>query len=329
MGSKNLSILLCMFLAAACGGAETDDPCKGSGGGGRTITGFPTTHPNTEKVRPLFCSVEVTPFVWNDQVLAVTSTGGSKATGFFIYDLFSAKPLSMVDAGGDFNFVSAIVADGTLYVYGTTGNSGIAKTQPDNSVVVVKTTDLVNWSKPTVVYRAASNIAVHNTSVTHTPSGFVMALEILQEPIPGTPDPRYSVIFARGTTPELFTDEGGTFSPAPLFYAACPSIRFVDGYYYVLYTSRPEPYLMVFVARSRDLINWEVQTSGFAALSPVNGADFEYDNGKEAINNSDADIVEHEGITYLVYNYGNQGTISYIALAKFNGTMRDYFVSFF
>lgn len=321
--ADNKSILLVLLLLVGCG-AE-DDPCRGSGGGGpRPETTFLVTHPHTDKVKPLYCAGETTPFEWDGKILAVTSTG--KHDGFFIYDLLAAKQLSRIPvSGGDFSFVSAIVHDGVLYVYGTSGNisPGIARTNPGNTVRMTKTTDLVHWTNPVTVYQAAPDVAIHNTSIAKDADGFVLAMEI-RRPGELLGHPRYALIFARGSL-ESFTDAGAMFEP----YAACPSIRYVDGYYYVLYTSLQPVGWMVLVARSADLVNWQLSPSPYAALSPVNGADFEYDNGLQATNNSDPDLIEHDDKTYLVYLYGNQGTIAYLALAQFDGTLKEYFESFF
>jgi beta-xylosidase len=82
-------------------------------------------------------------------------------------------------------------------------------------------------------------------------------------------------------------------------YSACPVIRYFAPYYYVIYLHAAVPGhrgWVSFLARSKDLAGWE--------LSPFNPL-LEAGLG-EGINNSDVDLFEYEGNTYLYYATGNQ-----------------------
>ena len=74
-----------------------------------------------------------------------------------------------------------------------------------------------------------------------------------------------------------------------------------------------------FLARSRDLGAWE--------LSPFNPI-LEAGPG-EGVNNSDVDLFEFEGNTYLFYATGDQQTWGSVRLAMFAGPMREFFESHF
>lgn len=72
------------------------------------------------------------------------------------------------------------------------------------------------------------------------------------------------------------------------------------------------------VARSNDLAAWE--------LSPLNPI-LEAGPG-EGVNNSDVDLFEYEGNTYLFYATGDQQTWGTVRMAMFPGTMRQFFTSY-
>jgi hypothetical protein len=74
-----------------------------------------------------------------------------------------------------------------------------------------------------------------------------------------------------------------------------------------------------FLARSTDLASWE--------LSPFNPI-LEAGPG-EGINNSDVDLFEWEGRTYLTYATGDQATWGAVRVALYDGPMQDFFASHF
>ncbi len=73
------------------------------------------------------------------------------------------------------------------------------------------------------------------------------------------------------------------------------------------------------MARSKDLETWE--------LSPFNPI-LEAGAG-EGKNNSDVDILEYEGKTYLFYATGDQATWGTVRVAMFDGTERTFFENHF
>ena len=73
------------------------------------------------------------------------------------------------------------------------------------------------------------------------------------------------------------------------------------------------------MARSKDLKTWE--------LSPFNPI---LEAGKgEGKNNSDVDLIEVDGKTYLFYATGDQETWGTVRVALFNGDMKLFFRSYF
>jgi alpha-L-fucosidase len=105
-------------------------------------------------------------------------------------------------------------------------------------------------------------------------------------------------------------------------YAACPAIRFVDGYYYVLYLEhrRPRWVFETYITRSKDLRHWALSAS-----NPVLRAT----GLEEGINASDPDLIEFQGKTYLYYSVGDQRTWMNIKRAVYPGTMETFLKSWY
>lgn len=105
-------------------------------------------------------------------------------------------------------------------------------------------------------------------------------------------------------------------------YSACPVLRYVRPYYHVIYLHEApagKTGWVSFAARSRDLVDWE--------LSPRNPI-LEAGPG-EGTNNSDVDLFEHEGNTYLFYATGDQATWGAVRPAMFPGTVAELFESLY
>jgi len=113
-----------------------------------------------------------------------------------------------------------------------------------------------------------------------------------------------------------------TFTGVNHEYSACPVMRYFPPYYYVIYLHAPIPdhkgYIS-FLARSTDLVVW--------ALSPFNPI-LEAGPG-EGVNNSDVDLFEWEGRTYLTYATGDQATWGAVRMAFHDGPMKEFFTAYF
>jgi len=105
-------------------------------------------------------------------------------------------------------------------------------------------------------------------------------------------------------------------------YSACPVIRYFAPYYYVIYLHAAiagHNGWVSFLARSTDLTDWE--------LSPLNPI-LEAGPG-EGVNNSDVDLFEWEGNTYLYYATGDQATWGSVRVAMYLGPMKNFYESCF
>lgn len=236
---------------------------------------------------------------WNGDLVFVVNRRNldTNNTGDTITRVYH-KLIMVAEIRGRMAFTSAIVSDGALYIFGTVGN---------REVQMIKSYDLVSWTDPVTVLR--SDARIYNSSVTADPNGFVMALET-DEGVP------YTARFYRSNDLLSWSLTGQPFHWAS--YAACPTIRYLNGYYYVFYLVVGDGVYYTRVDRSTDLSNWE--TSPYAVLYPQPG---------EGINTSDMDIAEVNGITHIIFSVGDQATWGDLRMAEYKGTMIQFVDSLF
>jgi hypothetical protein len=125
-----------------------------------------------------------------------------------------------------------------------------------------------------------------------------------------------------------FADVGGKTA------CANPTIRYICPYWYVIYGvwcfqekhctyyryTLPETKYVTLVACSKDLATWELRPTAGPMLDPAPG---------EGINNTDADLFELEGNTYIYYATGDQATWGTIRVAMYAGPMKEVLESHF
>ncbi|KYH41116.1 MAG: hypothetical protein AYL33_004920 [Candidatus Bathyarchaeota archaeon B63] len=123
-------------------------------------------------------------------------------------------------------------------------------------------------------------------------------------------------------------------------YTACPTIRFLDDYYYMIYLeAKPGPAYEPHITRSRNLIQW--QSSPFNPVMSFSADDKRIANpeltaeqreriaGAVNVNNSDIDLCEFGGKTIIYYSWGNQQGTEFLAKAIYEGTLREFLHGFF
>jgi hypothetical protein len=213
--------------------------------------------------------------------------------------------------GAGHSFVSAFVRGREIHVFAT---------QADNKdwfhdVYHFSSTDLKTWKRELALQRAPGE-HLFNTSVCRDDRGYLMAYES-DKPI------AFCFRFARSKDLSKWEKIPGlTFTGETIEYSACPVIRYFAPYYYVIYLHAAIPGhngWVPFMARSRDLAVWQ--------LSPANPI-LEASAG-EGCNNSDIDLFEWEGNTYLFYATGDQQTWGNVREAMFLGPMKTFFEACF
>jgi hypothetical protein len=256
---------------------------------------------------------EVTPIVWKGRpclfVCVRPASGGSSGDYYLtVRDLADGKELSRFAEG--YSLASAFVRDDKLYAFASRfeGNNW-------NDVTQFESSDLVQWTSQRII---AQNAKEHlfNSSVCTGPSGFVLAYES-DDPA----WPAFTVKFAQSKDLSNWTPVPGAIFGKKR-YTACPSIRFANGYYYLLYTEHRQPrwFFETYIARSKDLVAWELSGAN-PVLSP--------DAIDDGINTSDPDLTEVDGKTWLYYAIGDQRTWMNIKRAVFNGSLTEFLESWF
>lgn len=256
---------------------------------------------------------EVSPVVWKDRLCLMAcvrpASGGTKEDYHLsLRDLETKNEIAQFAVG--YSLACAFEHDGAFYAFAS-------RFENDNwnDVTMFKSTDLVNWESKRVIEQEPTE-HLFNSSVCQGPDGFVMAYE--------TNDPQwpaFTVKFATSTDLANWTKV-----PDVAFgkkrYAACPCIRYANGFYYLMYLEHRTPrwFFETYIARSKDLKTWEL-----GAANPILTPD-QMDDG---INASDPDIVEFNGKTHLFYAVGDQLTWMNIKCAVYDGPQPAFFEHWF
>lgn len=262
--------------------------------------------------------MENTPVYFNSRYLLVANyrPGGAYAKGedahLYIDDLLTGEEVCRFGKGH--TFVSAFVNGNELHVFAL-DFSDFGKTIRSKKITHFVTTDLKNWSEETAIEPEGEE-SLFNTSVCKDEQGFLMAYET-NKPV------QFCFKFARSKDLRTWTKIPGiTFTGEKKEYSACPMIRYFKPYYYVIYLHAPQSGhngWISYMARSKDLSIWE--------LSPFNPI---LEAGKgEGKNNSDVDIIEYEGKTYLYYATGDQETWSTLRAAMYDGPITEFYSKHF
>jgi len=201
----------------------------------------PRQKPNWNIIAPVALIVAVIgAVVWFD-----AATGGDpKEYYLVIRDAETSEEIARF--GDGHGLASALVMENALYVFAS-------RYEPKsgwNDVTLFYSHDLRKWQK-TIVIKQEDKEHLFNSSVTPGADGYVMAYE--------SDDPAYPAFTVKFASSKDLV--AWTKLPEAVFgkdrYTACPCIRFVDGYYYILYTEhrRPRWFFDTYLARSRDLTN--------------------------------------------------------------------------
>lgn len=254
---------------------------------------------------------EVAPIVWKNRLTLMKclrpASGGTKADyTISLEDVESGRELARFAEG--YSLASALVHKGTLCVFASRFESG-----GWNDVTMFKSKDLKSWEQKVVVKQEGEHL--FNSSVCDMPNGFVMAYE--------SNDPKFTpftIKFATSADLKNWTKLPDTVFGADR-YAACPCIRYADGNYYLLYLEHRKPrwFFETYLARSKDLKNWELSAANPILTPGLN----------DGINASDPDLIEFKGKTYLYYSVGDQRTWSKLRRAVADVPLAKFFDGYF
>lgn len=259
-------------------------------------------------------AMENSPVVWDGRPMLVLNHRDDtknktdeykKSMYLYLQDLVTGRELGRFGAGH--SFANAFVRGRELNVFASEGSDR----DWFQSLYRFSTTNLTNWVRTPAIEKEGGE-HLFNASVCAGDDGYVMAYES-NLPV------QFCFKFAR--SPDLASwrkVDGLAFRGLGNEYSACPVLRYFAPYYYVLYLHAAVPGhrgWITYLARSRDLATWE--------LSPFNPI-LEASPG-EGVNNSDVDLFEWEGATYLYYATGDQETWGAVRAAQYPGPMKEFF----
>ena len=290
--------------------------------------------------------VEATPVVWKDRLLRFEwlrpntwGLAGQQATGqvlsingnYHFVDAFTEEEVGAQFAEG-YAFGCCYSENGKMYAFGPDAAGG-------QNLDTFVSEDLVNWEKIEGI-KLPEDIKIYNNSVCKAEDKYVMAIEI------GGTNPAVGVfftcIFAESTDLVNWKMlDLMDYSYSRDYYSACPCIRYYGGYYYMIYLEgAPHHRWFPYIVRSKDLKDWELGITN-PVMFPTNEDKIFYDESrfteseKEYLlnavdcNNSDFDLCEYKGKTYIIYSWGNQFGKEFLAMAEYDGSEEEFLKSFF
>lgn len=276
------------------------------------------TDPNTHKQPNTYLqnTVEGTPIVFNGQLYSII-TGNLQPPDtqncIGIYNIITKQHIITIPIGYK-KYGSSLVHNNMIYIF-FTEVGGV-----NNSVFYITSTDLLNWSMPQKMF-SNINHHIYNTSVIHNGQEFIMAYEI---------EMPYAQATKFASSPDLinWSNLGNNYSGIFKNQAANPTIRYDSQFnkYYIIYASGYQNRFYTFICRTQDFITFEesplVAGKKIVPLAPEAG----YIEGS---NNSDMDLCEYNGNTYILYAVGDQTAWLNMKIAVYNGSMMQYLRSFF
>ena len=286
-------------------------------------------------------TVEATPVVWQDKLLRFEwvrnmqwgSAGGVEREVGCYHFVDTATEASLGEFAEDHSFGCCYAEDGKMYVHGVRGSGG--GTVIDTFV----SSDLVHWESSEAL-TFPEDIKLYNTSVCKGDGRYIMAIEIGGEnPAVGR---GFTCVFAESTDLVNWSLlDMMEYSYTRDRYSACPCIRYVDGFYYMIYLEGAPCHRWIpYIVRSRDLREFELgvinpvmwpDDGDKQVICPERFSAEELDYIEHAVdcNNSDFDLCYYEGKTRIVYSWGNQYGKEFLALAEYDGTVEEFLKSFF
>lgn len=300
-----------------------------------------TIKTNTVESTPIVLDGKLFRFEWVRTKQWSNAGGVERQVGYYqIVDMETELPLTMF--GLNHSFGCCYVEDEKVYVHGVRGEGG------GHIIDCFWGSDLTHWKsgigqkhwKASVALTFPDDIQIYNTSVCKGDGRYIMAIEIGgKNPAVGR---AFTCVFAESSDLIHWSMlDMMEYSYSRERYTACPCIRYVDGFYYMIYLEGAPCHRWIpYIVRSKDLKNFELgitnpimwpDNSDKQVIHPERFTAEELDAIEHAVNcnNSDFDLCEHNGKTVITYSWGNQYGKEFLALAEYEGSNEEFLKSFF
>ncbi len=302
-------------------------------------------YPKIKKLGACSPNGEMTPFVWNGRLMRIELVDPSKgwdetAGKAGIRDVETGEFLSFL--AEDSYFHSACVDGDTVYV------TGVDKLRRD-TIRLYESSDLINWKSRDLLTNPGWKY--YNSQLAHGENEWMIVLETGpvytemgedESPRKYVGNNNWTMFFAKSYDMENweFSDYEKPFSKE--YHAGGPCLKYSDGWYYLLCDCAiPRRIFTSYMYRTRDFDNWYVgyynpiimPSDEDKKISP-NYKDLtneERERLKTAfnVNNTDLDICEWQGKTYINYCCGNQLGNYWMCDAVCDMPLADFFKAYF
>jgi len=300
-----------------------------------------TDGPRTTDGRPLIMKlgtidcdmVETTPIVFNGRLYRfeyVRKNHWSNKTGdsyfrFIDVETGAATP----DFAKGYHLGSAHVEGDTVYVYGVDIWDG-------SRMQVFWSKNMREWKDKTAL--EMPGCGMFNNSVCLGRGRYIMAIEFGRPP--EMVGERFTIFFAESTDLINWKIMPENYVYSRDRYTACPVIRYLDGWYYMIYLeARPGGTYEPYIVHSRNLAQWEPSSlNPVMRFSPedkllanpaLTPEQREHITKAVNINNCDVDVCEFKGRTVICYCWGNQQGTEFLAEAEYAGSVANFLKGWF
>lgn len=284
---------------------------------------------------------EMTPFVFNSRLMRLELVDDTRGLNPYdenisavIRDVETGKIISSFGHGC--YYFSGYTEDNTVYVLGT---KSILPEYSGDTIILFESSDLINWKSRELIKNPGWKY--YNTSLCKGDNGYVLVLEA-GAPAEYVGDHPFTCFFAESENMKDWTFLDYEKGYPKDRYIGGPYMRFYNGYYYLFcVTELPCRRYTNYLYRTNDFENWEVgkynpflMPSNDDRLISEHSADLT-DEMKEKIkygfisNNSDVDMCEWNGKTYINYAAGDQLGFYYMCEAEYDGTIGELLEKFF
>ena len=288
---------------------------------------------------------EMTPFVYKNHLCYIKTNwkgkddAGNVLVNGFVFD--ETDRIKHAEFGEGCRFMSGYCEDDRVYGIGTI----------DNKIYFHVSEDLDHWSSY-LALEMPEKFMLFNTSLCKgayedgSPR-YILAVECARaydawsedlDPDIGAP---FTEFFAESSDLVHWNVLPYETAYAKDRYVACPVIRYVDGFYYMICLEQlPLFRFAPYIYRTQDFLNWEIGIHNPVLMfdeddrKPAEGYSFtpeemEYITTYVNINDCDVDLCEFEGKTYVYYMTGNQLGGGVDCKAVYDGPMSEFLKAWF